>query len=624
VVICGGGLAGCTLALQLRREQPGLRIAVVEPTTRPLPDACHKVGESSVEVGTHYLADVVGLRPYLDAHHLPKNGLRFFSGPAGAPLSERTELGPSESPIVPSYQMDRGRLENDLRGMVEDAGATLIEGWRVRDLALGGSNPAGRGDRGAGNDGGADHRIDLVPAGTRRGTAGTVADASGAPSPWTISSRWVVDATGRRRLLQRKLGHARPNGNHQSAVWFRVPGLLKVGQLVPPDRAPAWHARDIDGNRWLSTVHLTGAGYWVWLIPLATGFTSIGIVADPAHHPAARFGTPEAARDWLRAHEPELAAHLDEHDVPFADFRRLDGYSYGSARCFSADRWACVGEAGLFVDPLYSPGSDFIGLSNCLTAELIREDAATGAPDPERVALYDELYRTWADQLVRTLSGNGRVFPEHDVFGAKLWWDYYVYWSFMAPYFFRRCYRMPVDQLRAFHRVGERYNALNDRAQRLFEAWAELKVQTLSPGRAFTPLPMFPSVLADQHLELLEKRSPEDTLARVEGDLTATEDLLSELLLLALRGVGPDRARTLVERVGIDDGAFRPSTERVAIDRLPRRERLRRLSPLARDLERALGRWSREAGDLAPSLASAGLAPHPTVPENPRRSEGMG
>ncbi len=55
VVIAGGGLAGLLLARQLRRESPELSVAVVESTSRPLSDACHKVGESSVELGSQYL-----------------------------------------------------------------------------------------------------------------------------------------------------------------------------------------------------------------------------------------------------------------------------------------------------------------------------------------------------------------------------------------------------------------------------------------------------------------------------------------------------------------------------------------------------------------------------------------
>ncbi|MEZ4267839.1 MAG: tryptophan 7-halogenase [Myxococcota bacterium] len=129
VVICGGGLAGLTLARQLRRELPELSVALIERVGRPLPDACHKVGESSVELGSQYL-ERLGLRDYLHANHLLKFGLRFFPGGGHIPLEQRTELGPSNDPILPSYQLDRGRLENDLREMNEADGVVMLEASR--------------------------------------------------------------------------------------------------------------------------------------------------------------------------------------------------------------------------------------------------------------------------------------------------------------------------------------------------------------------------------------------------------------------------------------------------------------------------------------------------------------
>ena len=51
VVILGGGLAGLTLALQLRRRFADFDIVVVERRSHPVPPAAHKVGESTVEIG---------------------------------------------------------------------------------------------------------------------------------------------------------------------------------------------------------------------------------------------------------------------------------------------------------------------------------------------------------------------------------------------------------------------------------------------------------------------------------------------------------------------------------------------------------------------------------------------
>ncbi|MBK7775977.1 MAG: tryptophan 7-halogenase [Sandaracinaceae bacterium] len=115
LVICGGGLAGLALALQVRAALPSARVAVIERMARPLPMACHKVGESAVELGSHYYSKVLGLADYLEKNHLFKNGLRFFGGDGREPLHTRTEIGPTEFPVLHSYQIDRGLIETDMR-----------------------------------------------------------------------------------------------------------------------------------------------------------------------------------------------------------------------------------------------------------------------------------------------------------------------------------------------------------------------------------------------------------------------------------------------------------------------------------------------------------------------------
>ena len=72
LVICGGGLAGLALALQVRAALPAARVVVLEKMARPLPEACHKVGESAVELGSHYYSKVLGMADYLEKNHLYK------------------------------------------------------------------------------------------------------------------------------------------------------------------------------------------------------------------------------------------------------------------------------------------------------------------------------------------------------------------------------------------------------------------------------------------------------------------------------------------------------------------------------------------------------------------------
>lgn len=575
VIVCGGGLAGLCVARQLRREVPGARVVLVERTRSPLPEACHKVGESSVELASRYFGHILGLDAYLRERQLIKNGLRFFpGGGATLPLAARTEIGPPELPVVPSFQLDRGRLENDLRAMCEADGVAMRIGVSVSDVELG-----------------TPHVVRL--------TDGT-----------HLRSRWVIDATGRRRLLVKKLGLAMDNGHRAHAAWFRVRGRLDPGFLVPEEEQ-AWHRRDADGIRWLSTTHLMGDGYWVWLIPLASGHTSVGVVVHDELHPFARIHTLDKTLAWIAEHEPVLAGVLERYEP--ADFHCLRHYSYGARRVFSADRWACVGEAGLFVDPFYSPGSDFIALANCYTTELVKADLA-GEDIAARADFYDAFYRRTAFVATETYRMAARAYGRPQVMGAKIYWDNFNYWSFLCQYFFQDLYRLPIADQEAFVRIGNRFAELNLRAQRLFCEWGA-RATDVPDGRAIL-MPPIPSILGNLHLDLAKTMSAEETLAYMEEKAALCEELLAELLLRALALLGPTDGRALLAATDARSwGLEAIVAARLEAERSDARQRRKRLPKLARDVERCLGRapLHPDASSLA-ELAAPLLAPAATGP----------
>ena len=136
VLIMGGGLAGLTLAIQLRRELPTLSVRVLERNRHPVPEAAFKVGESSVEIGAHYFEAILGLRAHLETHQLRKFGFRFFFNEGLDALDQCVELGTSEVFPTPSYQLDRGILENFLAEHVVALGAEFVDGAVVRRIDL--------------------------------------------------------------------------------------------------------------------------------------------------------------------------------------------------------------------------------------------------------------------------------------------------------------------------------------------------------------------------------------------------------------------------------------------------------------------------------------------------------
>src|SRR5690606_32033586 len=96
-----------------------------------------------------------------------------------------------------------------------------------------------------------------------------------------VASRWLLDASGRAALLRRRLDLTRDNGHHANAVWFRVDARIDMDQWS--DDAE-WRGR-CHAERWRSTNHYLGPGYWAWLIPLGSGAHSVGIVCDAGMHP---------------------------------------------------------------------------------------------------------------------------------------------------------------------------------------------------------------------------------------------------------------------------------------------------------------------------------------------------
>ena len=196
-VIAGGGLAGLTLARQLHMEAPHVRVLVLEKRLHPVREAAFKVGESSVEIGAHYFRSVLELEPVLRSQHLEKLGLRYFF-PQGSndDISRRTELGPPAFPTVPSFQLDRGRLENWLLASVRDSGVEVIDDCAVKRIEL---------KRGA-------HTVEFAGPG-----------GSG-----SVQARWLVDASGRCGLIRRQLGLTRAVTHGANAAWFRVKERVKV------------------------------------------------------------------------------------------------------------------------------------------------------------------------------------------------------------------------------------------------------------------------------------------------------------------------------------------------------------------------------------------------------------
>jgi flavin-dependent dehydrogenase len=540
VVICGGGLAGLTLARQLRIELPELSVAVIDRLTSPLPEAAFKVGESSIELGTYYFGQVLQLASYFHSRHLPKLGLRFFMGQSQDPLVARPETGIDLFPPTPSYQIDRGRLENDLRQFATEMGVTLFEGTSVEAVELG-----------QGED---THAILC-----RR----KIAQHNGQADGFTLTARWVVDALGRRRLLQTQLGLKREHEHRASAAWWRYKGRIDVDRLGRQG-GQVWRGKHLE-DRYYSTNHLMGTGYWVWLIPLGSGATSVGIVADDDIHPQNTYGKSYSqALDWLQVHEPALWEFI--RNEPPLDFLSLKHYSYASTQVFSHQRWSCVGEAGFFLDPLYSVGSDFIAITNTITVELIRQDRA-GTLTEAVVEDYNRLVlKNLYPIFLSYYQGMYRTFGHAQIFASKHTWDIAVYWSWTYQLYVQGLLLHPTPEV---FDLGERYRELNVRVQKLFADWSE----KAPPRSLYLRGDLFRMWLMQLlYLDLTTRRSPAQVLEVARKNLDLFEELAIVLFWQAVAECYPDhpvlksKPRVNAWRMTLDRekweeaGVFEPAT----------------------------------------------------------------
>ncbi|HEX7803078.1 MAG TPA: tryptophan 7-halogenase [Pseudoxanthomonas sp.] len=450
VLILGGGLAGLSLAIQLKQRDPEMAIVVLERRSHPVREAAFKVGESTVEIGAHYFANVLGFREHLESEQIRKFGFRFFFSEGRDDIGRCTELGVSELLPAPSWQLDRGRFENFLGRQARALGVDFRDEVVVRGIEL---------DQ---NDG--PHTVTFEHAGANA----------------MLRARWVVDAAGRAGLIKRKRGLEQANDHDANAVWWRVDGFVDPNQWSDD---PHWLARCAPPDRWRSTNHMCGPGYWFWLIPLASGAHSLGIVCDAKMHPLETMNTFDKAMAWLREHQPQVARSLEKPEHRLQDFLFLRHFSYGCKQVFSGDRWALTGEAGLFLDPFYSPGSDFIAMSNTFICDLIGKDRA-GQSFAPYAEIYQQMYFSFYENTLTLYQDQYPLFGDAQVMPVKVIWDYTYYWALLAPLFFgqRLTDISLIGKLRPQFLRGRR---LNLSMQALLREWGQRNSAPLRPDDRF-------------------------------------------------------------------------------------------------------------------------------------------
>jgi len=299
VVVVGAGPAGAATAARL--AQKGRSVLVLESETFPR----FHIGESLLPLSDAVFAEL-GCREQVNkAGFVQKYGARLISGCGEHVVLFDFATAQNVDPPW-TWQVHRAEFDALLLDHSKACGATVAAG-RARD-----------------------YRIDAD---------GVTVDWENGAGMHTMRAHVLVDASGRAGFVAKREGvRVVDHELRKAAVYAHFRG-------VPKD----------SGRRAGDTllVSLPKLG-WFWFIPLKNGITSVGAVLDLSDYQGRTKGDPEAIFHESVASVP-AAAKLMAGAERVGAFAVESGFSYQASR-YSGDRWLLAGDAGSFLDPVFSTG----------------------------------------------------------------------------------------------------------------------------------------------------------------------------------------------------------------------------------------------------------------------------
>jgi len=311
VLVAGGGPSGCTLATLLARA--GRSVVLLEKDHHPR----FHIGESLLPANVPLFEDL-GVREAVERIGMVKLGAEFVSPHHPHPsIVEFADAWDKSMPMA--WQVRRSQLDEILFRRAAEVGVQAHEGWAVREVEF--------------DDEG-------VTVGARGQAAADTAGEPVAAEPlrrrWR--ARYFVDATGRDTLLATQFGIKRRHRRHNSAALF---GHFRG-------------ARRLEGRMEGSITIFWFEHGWMWFIPLVDGSTSVGAVCWPHYLKSRDKPLKEFFLETL-AMAPALAERLRDAELIDGSVYATGNYAYLSDRASGA-RYAAVGDAYAFVDPVFSSG----------------------------------------------------------------------------------------------------------------------------------------------------------------------------------------------------------------------------------------------------------------------------
>lgn len=402
VAIIGSGIAGSTLGAILARH--GMRTVIFEAKSHPR----FSIGESMILEtsetmrATAELFDVPELAYFSSEHYFGRIGTshgvkRHFSYLHHTP-GQPQDIGRALQAVIPrqphGHELHIFRQDSDalLTTVAIAYGATVLQETPVRDIQVG---------------------EDRVTITTARGQA--------------FTANYVVDAGGYKSLLADKfdlrdhdlLTHSRAIFTHMVGV----PDYHDVGADLETYGLPFSVAE--------GTLHHIFHGGWMWVIPFnnhdkATNpLCSVGLMLDPRIHPVRDDLTPEEEFNAFVAQYPSMAAQFRNARAA-RPWTRAGRIQYSSKQVVG-DRWALLGHAAGFIDPLFSKGLYVTSMTLSCLANLLLDAHASGDYSAAAFQPLEKMTLDYIRANDRLIASSYKSFQNY-----PLWSVYAVLWMLGA------------------------------------------------------------------------------------------------------------------------------------------------------------------------------------------------
>lgn len=427
VAIIGSGIAGSTLGTILARQ--GLNVLIFEAKSHPR----FSIGESMILEtsesmrGLAELYDVPELAyfssenyfPYIGTNHGIKRHFSYMHHTEGKMHVPASSL----QAVIPKYphghelHLYRQDVDYFLMTCAVRYGATVLQNTPIYEFEIGSED------------------VTL-----------TTVDGE------IFSAKYLVDASGFRSLLADKFDLRDYNlQTHSRAIFTHMVDVFDFHEV-----GTSQQEADLPYSVTEGTLHHVFEGGWLWVIPFnnhpsaTNSLCSVGLMLDPRIHPTQHELSAEEEFFAFIERFPSVAAQFREARS-VRDWVRSGRIQYSSKQIVG-DRWALLGHAAGFIDPLYSKGL-YISLNSvAILAHHILRGHEDGNFSRERFMPLEKATLAFLHSNDRLVANSYRSWSHH-----SLWNRYSVLWLLGAYTELVKLFSIRIDATRNGTIVPEQF-----------------------------------------------------------------------------------------------------------------------------------------------------------------------